>query len=98
MQFTCYFYFNEDITKWCKVCTNVTNSWFLKSHEEFGKRQASSGKYKKLKFNGLLLSKKCIPLAKTYSDDLSNITLNYLCENSPNDLCHFQNHKLFFMT
>ena len=31
------------------------------------------------------LSKKYIPLAKTlYTEDLSNITLNYLCENSPN--------------
>ena len=31
--------------------------------------------------------------------DLSNITLNYLCENSPNSLkCHFGNHKSFFTT
>ena len=36
--------------------------------------------------------------AKTlHSEDLSNITFNY-CENSPNSLCHFWNHKSFFMT
>ena len=44
---------------------------------------------KKLKFDGQLLSKKYIPSAKTYTDDLSNITLKYLCGNSPNSLCHF---------
>ena len=45
--------------------------------------QTSSGKSKKLKFDGLLLSKKYIPSAKTlYTEDLSNITFNYLCENS----------------
>ena len=30
------------------------------------------------------------PSAKTLcTEDLSNITCNYLCENSPNYLCHF---------
>ena len=55
----------------------------FKNHEEFENfRQAVESK--KLKFNGLL-SKKYIPSAKTlYAEDLSNITLNYLCENSPN--------------
>ena len=52
----------------------------------------------KLKFNGLHMSKKYIPSAKTlYKEDLSNITFNY-CENSPNSSCHFWNHKLFFTT
>ena len=36
--------------------------------------------------------------AKTYTVDLSNITFNYLCVDSPNYLCHFWNHKLFFTT
>ena len=49
-----------------------------------------SGKSKRLKFDGLLLSKKYMPSAKTlYTEDLSNITFNYFCENSPNYLCHF---------
>ena len=30
--------------------------------------------------------------------NLSNIFLNYLCENSPNYLCHFWNHTSFFTT
>ena len=38
-----------------------------------------------MKFDGLLLSKKYIPSAKTYTEDLSNITFNFLRENSPND-------------
>ena len=57
----------------------------------------SMGKSKNLKLGGLLLSKKYISLAKTlYSEDLSNINFNYLCENSPNFLCHFWNDKSFF--
>ena len=42
--------------------------------------------------------KKYIPSAKTYTVDLSNITFNYLCVDSPNYLCHFWNHKSFFTT
>ena len=80
--------FSEDITKWCKNYIK-TDSWFQKSHEEFGHLQTSSGKSKKLKFDGLLLSKKCIPSAKTYTEDLSNITFNYFCEYSPNSLYRF---------
>ena len=46
-------------------------------------------KLEKVKFNGLNMSKKYVPSAKAlYTEDLSNITLNY-CENSPNSLCHF---------
>ena len=67
-----------------------TDSWFQKSHEEFGRRQTSSGKSKKLNFSGLLLSKNYTPSAKTlYTEDSCNITLNYLSNNSPNSLCHF---------
>ena len=75
------------MTKWCKVYTKA-DSWFQKSHDEFEQLQTSSGKSKKLKFDGLL-SKKYIPSPKLYSEDLSNITFNYLCENPPNYLCHF---------
>ena len=42
---------------------------------------------------------KNILLTKTlYNEDLSNITFNYLCENSPNSIYHFWNHKSFFTT
>ena len=45
--------------------------------EEFGQLQTSSGNSKKLKFDGLFLSKKYIPSAKTlYSEDLLNIIFN----------------------
>ena len=50
-----------------------------------------------MKFSGLHLSKNYIPSPKTFTD-LSNITFNYLCENPPNSLCHFWNHKSFFTT
>ena len=53
---------------------------------------------KKLKFNGLHLSKNCISSQKALFKDLSNITFNYLCKNSPNSLCLFWNHKSFFTT
>ena len=66
-----------------------TNSRFKISHEEFGQLQTSSTKSWKLKFDGLLLSKKYIPSAKTYTKDLSNITFNFLPENSPNELHDF---------
>ena len=83
------------ITKWCKNYRKT--NWFQKSHEEFGQLQTNSGKSKKLKFDGLLLSKKYIHSAKTfYTEDLPNITFEFLCENSPNSLCHFSNHKSFF--
>ena len=43
--------------------------------------------------------KKYIPSPKrSYTVDLSNITFNYLCVDSPNYLCHFWNHKSFFTT
>ena len=32
-----------------------------------------------------------------YTENLPNITFNYMRENSPNYLCHFWNHKSFFM-
>ena len=57
--------------------------------QEFEQLQASSGKSKKLKFDGFF-SKKYIPSAKTlFLVDLSNIIFNYLCVDSPNYLCHF---------
>ena len=53
-----------------------TDSRFQKSHEEFGYLQRSSGKPKKMKFNGLHLSKNYIASPKTLFTDLSNITFN----------------------
>ena len=64
--FTLYTYVLAKVlyTKWYKVYTK-TDFWFQKSHQEFGQLQTSSGKSKKLKFDGLVLSKKCIPSDKT---------------------------------
>ena len=48
---------------------------------------------------GSHLSKNYIRSAKAlYVEDFSNITFNYLCQNSPNSLCHFWNYKSFFRT
>ena len=52
-----------------------TGSRFQKSYHEF-ELQTSSGKSKKLKFNGLHLSENYIPSPKTLFTDLSNITFN----------------------
>ena len=79
---------------------NLYKNWLLVSKIIWGTWITSDKQWKaeKLKSNGLLLSKKYIPSAKTlYTEDLSNITFNY-CENSPNFLCYFWNHKSFFTT
>ena len=56
----------------------------------FKNHMRNLGKSKKVKFDGLLLSKKYIPSAKTLNtEDLSKVTFKSLCENSPNYLCHF---------
>ena len=51
---------------------------------------------------GYFCPKKYIPSPKTYTKDLSNITFNYLCENSPNfygmfaTISHFLRHITIF--
>ena len=60
--------------------------------EEFEHLETSSGKYKKFKFDGLLLFK------TLYKEDISNITFNYLCENSPKFSCQFWNRYSYFTT
>ena len=71
--------------RYYKMVQNFYKRWLLLfEQQESEKLQTISEKSKNLKFNGFL-SKKYIPLAKTlYTEDLSNITLNYLRENSPN--------------
>ena len=87
--FTLYIYNLAKILQNGAKLIQKTNSWFKKSHEEFRKLQTSSSKSYKLKFDVLLLSKKYIPSAKTYTEDLSNITSNFLGQNPPNKLCNF---------
>ena len=79
---------------------NIYKSWLLVSQITRGTWRPTDKQWKvqKFKFDGLL-SKTYSPSAKTLNtEDLSNITFNYLCENSPNSLCHFWNHKSFFTT
>ena len=45
-------------------------------------------KLEKLKLDGLRFFHKRHSSAKTYAEDLSNITFHYLWENSPNSLCN----------
>ena len=92
-----YLCFTWDMTKWCKIYTK-TDSWFQKSHEEFGQLQTSSEKSKKLKFDEPLLFENTFCQLKDCTEDLFNITFNYLCENSPNFSSHFWSHKSFFTT
>ena len=75
----------------CNVYTKI-DSWSQNSHEEFEQPQTSTRKSKKLKSDWLLLSKnkfvqKYIPSAKTLYTEY--LTFNYLCEISPNYLCHY---------
>ena len=96
--------FSLVITKWCKIYTK-TDSWFQKSHEEFGQLQTGSGKSKKLKFDGLLLSKKYICPTNTFlllKHYIQNIYLTLLSTTCVKihqiPLCHFWSHKSFFTT
>ena len=53
-------------------------------------------KVQKVEIWWAFVKKKNIPSAKTlYTVDLSNITFNYLCADSPNYLCYFGNHNIF---
>ena len=86
----------------CTLCIGISRKFHLhftlmfqlryyKMVQEFEQLQRSSGKSRKLKFDGILSKKNLILFAKT----LSNITFNYLRVESPNYLCHFWNHKSF---
>ena len=56
-------------------------------------------KVQKVEIQWATFVQKYIPSAKSlYTEDLSNITFNYLRENSSNSLCHFWSHKSFFTT
>ena len=50
----------------CKIYTKI-DSWFQKSPEVFGQLQASTRKSKKLKFDGLILSKNKFLAQTTFS-------------------------------
>ena len=54
------------VSKMVQSLYKKTDSWFQKSHEEFGKLQTSSGKSKKLKFDGLLFPKNTFLQLKHY--------------------------------
>ena len=76
--------------RWCKVYTK-TNPWF------HNLRQTVENP-KTWNLMGYFCPKNWIPSAKTlYTEDLSHITFNYLCKNSPNYLSHFWSHKSFFI-
>ena len=62
-----------------------TDSWFQKSYEEFWITSDKQWKVQKAEIQWATFVQKYIPSAKIlYGEDLSNITFNYLCENSPN--------------
>ena len=85
---------------------SICKNWLLVSKITWGICTTSDKQWKVQKveiwwatfIQKIHLSKKYIPSAKTYTEHLSNITFNYLCENSPNYLCHFWNDKPFFRT
>ena len=59
-----------------------TDSWLQKSHEKFGKLQTGSGKSNKLKFDWLILSKKCFLSAKALYTDLTTLLSTTYSPNS----------------
>ena len=79
---------------------HLYKNWLLVSKIIWGIWKTSDNQWKVLKveIQWATFVQKYIPSAKTlYTEDLSNIFFNY-CENLPNSLCHFWNHKSFFTT
>ena len=66
ISFTLYTYVLAKILQDGAKFIQKLDSWFQKSHDEFGQLQTSSGKSKKWKFDGLLLPKKYILSAKSF--------------------------------
>ena len=99
--YTLHLRFSYDITKWCKVYTK-TNSWFQKSHEEFGQLQKNCGSPKvEIRWATFVQKNTFLQL----KHDIQGIYLTLLsttyessCENSTNSSCHFWTHQSFFMT
>ena len=84
------------ISKWYKIYTETDSGFKNDMRKKDNFRQA--GKSLKRCISMGYIWMEYIPSTKTlYAEDLSNITFNY-CENSPNSLCHFWNHKSFFTT
>ena len=79
---------------------NLYKNWLLVSKIiwEIWITSYKQWKVQKVEIEWATFVQKHILLAKTYTEDLSNITFNYLCENSPNSIYYFWNHKSFFMT
>ena len=80
---------------------SLYKNWLLVSKITWGIWITADKQWKveKTEINGLLLTKNYILLAKTlYTEDLSNIAFNYLCENSLNSLCPLWNQESFFTT
>ena len=81
---------------------NLYKNWLLvsKINDESGQLQTSSGKSEKLKFDGLLLSKKYIPSAKTYVQRIYLTLLSTICVKLPEipyfifeTISHFLRHN-----
>ena len=71
---------------------NLYKNWLLVLKIKWGIWKALDKQWKiqKVGIWWATLAKKFIPTAEAlYTEDLSNITFNYLCENSPNFLYHF---------
>ena len=80
---------------------NLYKNWLVLSKIIWGILITSGKQWKvqKVEINELHFSQKYIPSVEAlYTEDFPNITFNYLYENSPNSLCYFWNHKLFFRT
>ena len=84
--------FSYDITKWCKVYTK-TNSWFQKSHEEFGQLQKNCGSPKvEIRWATFVQKNTFLQLKHDIQGiylTLDSTTYESSCENSTNSSCHF---------
>ena len=93
--YTLHLYFSKILQNSAKFIQKLIPV-FKKSHEEFGQLQTTSGKCKKLKFDGLSLSKNTFLQLKHYIQGIYQTLLSTTFENLPDSLCQFWNHKSLF--
>ena len=87
--------------RYYKKVQSLYKSWLLLSKVTWGIWKTSDKAVespKSLHLMGFCPKNTFLQLKHIYTEDLSNITFNYLCGNSPTYLCRFWNHKSFFTT
>ena len=98
LHFTLIFYL-----RYYKMVQNLYKNWLLVLKITRGVWTSSYKQWKVQKVelwwvNYFCPKYTCCSAKTLYTQDLSNVPFNYLCEKPQNYLCHFWNHKSYFTT